>query len=73
MTPCWPQLESGITIGIGYDLRFATADQLQQDWAAHLPADACTKLRTVCGIKVSATLKESVKTIEVPLAAAMAV
>jgi GH24 family phage-related lysozyme (muramidase) len=43
----WPGGESGITIGIGYDLGFATADQFRGDWGDCLPAEHCD---TLCGV-----------------------
>ena len=32
--PIWPKGESGVTIGIGYDLRYATLSLLKRDWGA---------------------------------------
>src|SRR5438067_11642326 len=29
----WPGGESGVTIGIGYDLGFATSEQFKADWS----------------------------------------
>jgi len=43
----WPGGESGITIGIGYDLGFATAEQFRGDWGDCLPAADCD---TLCGV-----------------------
>ena len=37
--PTWPSPESGITIGIGYDLQFSDEDQFRTDWGAFLPSD----------------------------------
>jgi GH24 family phage-related lysozyme (muramidase) len=42
----WPGGASGITIGIGYDLGYVTADEFQQDWADILGPDLNT-LKTV--------------------------
>jgi GH24 family phage-related lysozyme (muramidase) len=46
----WPGGASGITIGIGYDLGYVTADEFQQDWADILGPDLNT-LATVVGLK----------------------
>lgn len=45
----WPGEDSGITLGHGYDLRFATPEKLQADWARFLTADQLTSLCTACG------------------------
>ncbi len=42
--PHWPGEASGITIGVGYDLRFQTATDLQNTWGAQLPAKTLTEL-----------------------------
>jgi GH24 family phage-related lysozyme (muramidase) len=41
--PVWPSAESGVTIGIGYDLRFADSDRLNADWKSQLPPAAITR------------------------------
>ncbi len=46
----WPGGESGITIGIGYDLGFATAAQFKSDWGDFLPAGDCDALTAVIGL-----------------------
>ncbi len=42
--PSWPGGESGITIGIGYDLRFASLAAFQTDWQAGLSAESSAAL-----------------------------
>lgn len=37
----WPGGESGITIGVGYDLRFNKLEDFQKDWGHYLPAATC--------------------------------
>ncbi len=49
--PCWPGGDSGLTIGVGYDLGFASTDQFQQDWAAALSTAKLDRLSTMCGKK----------------------
>ncbi len=48
--PLWPEFESGITIGIGYDIGYVTAEEFDRDWAALYPS-AKGKLQTVIGYK----------------------
>jgi LysM repeat protein/GH24 family phage-related lysozyme (muramidase) len=48
--PSWPQGESGVTIGIGYDLGYVSASQFRADWASRLQDDVIARLSTVCGI-----------------------
>lgn len=50
--PDWPGGISGVTIGIGYDLGYATKDEITSDWSGHLPADQIALLLTkACGLK----------------------
>src|SRR5437870_12325652 len=46
----WPGGESGITIGIGYDLGFATPKQFEDDWSDCLPTGDCDTLKGVLGL-----------------------
>src|SRR3954447_19272331 len=46
----WPGGASGITIGVGYDLGFATAEQFEQDWSQYLSADEINRLKDVLGL-----------------------
>src|SRR5213596_1847117 len=46
----WPGGESGITIGIGYDLGFATPAQFKTDWSDCLSTGDCDTLAGVLGI-----------------------
>jgi peptidoglycan hydrolase-like protein with peptidoglycan-binding domain len=71
--PVWPSAESGITIGIGYDLRFADSDRLDADWSGQLPPDAIARLAEVLGERGSRDLLERVRDVEVPLLAAVSV
>ncbi|CAM2849554.1 hypothetical protein [Janthinobacterium lividum] len=49
--PIWPAGESGVTIGIGYDLGYVTADWLNEDWEARLADGELATLRKVCGLR----------------------
>jgi GH24 family phage-related lysozyme (muramidase) len=46
----WPGESSGITIGIGYDLGFSTAEQFEEDWSPYLGADEIERLKTAIGV-----------------------
>lgn len=52
--PTWPGGASGVTIGIGYDVGYNTAEQLLADWATLIPATTLARLQRVCGIKGNA-------------------
>lgn len=45
----WPGGESGITIGIGYDLGYMTVDQFESDWGDHLTDDQIKRLKAAVG------------------------
>lgn len=45
----WPGEESGITIGVGYDLGTVTESEFRADWGRHLPAAWITRLCAVIG------------------------
>lgn len=47
----WPGGESGITLGIGYDIGFVTPEQLEEDWSQHLGSDQIERLKTAIGLK----------------------
>lgn len=66
-TPIWPRAESGITIGIGYDLRFASLDQFHADWADRVPPTAIAALAEVLGQLGSLARLDHVRDVEVPL------
>lgn len=48
--PTWPGGDSGVTIGIGYDLGYYSAAQIRSDWAS-LPEKDLRLLCTVAGLK----------------------
>jgi GH24 family phage-related lysozyme (muramidase) len=45
----WPGGDSGITLGIGYDLGYVTVDQFESDWAPYLTADQLKRLKEAVG------------------------
>jgi GH24 family phage-related lysozyme (muramidase) len=67
--PSWPGGESGITIGIGYDLGYETINQFVKDWGNTLPVDSIRILKPVVGIKgmkAKEALKGEVLSVKVP-------
>ena len=46
----WPGASSGITLGVGYDLGFVSAEQFAADWERHLTAAQIARLKTVTGL-----------------------
>jgi GH24 family phage-related lysozyme (muramidase) len=71
--PCWPDANSGITIGIGYDCSAVTATQLRADWSLELAADAVAQLCGAAKRVGSKTLVARLDGVVVPLASAMRV
>lgn len=49
-TPTWPGFESGITIGIGYDLGYATETAFKTHWSA-LDEEILERLQKSLGVK----------------------
>ena len=47
----WPGGDSGITIGIGYDLGYVTGDEFESDWKPCLADADCQALSGVIGLK----------------------
>lgn len=71
--PLWPEGDSGITIGIGYDLGYATQAKFRKDWERLLSTTVFNKLKTVVGLKAARAKNAlaSVKNIIIPLEAAL--
>jgi hypothetical protein len=65
--PTWPEGQSGITIGIGYDLGYNTVDVFNQDWHK-LPDGEQQRLSNCCGLTEDAAKERlpSVRDIIVP-------
>jgi hypothetical protein len=68
--PHFPGAESGITIGLGYDLRFQTPETFEADWAQALSAEVLAALRPFLGRKGRAADVAALASIEVPFRAA---
>ena len=71
--PEWPTANSGITIGIGYDLKFADRAKLVADWGDVLSSAVIERLAAVSGTTGSAARRAQVGDIEVPLLIAVRV
>ena len=67
--------ESGVTIGIGYDLGYTSKAQIEADWAPFLEQPARASLAAVQGVKGLAAqqLARGIAHLRIPLAAAEAV
>lgn len=70
--PTWPGGMSGVTVGIGYDLGYVSAQQLALDWAGNLSVADISALSRVCGVQGTEAdrLVSQVSTVSVPLPAA---
>ena len=71
--PIWPGGASGITIGIGYDLRFVDRARLAADWGDRLSAETIEQLGGCLGKLGSADLLGPVRGLEVGLLDAVTV
>lgn len=73
--PTWPGGESGVTIGVGYDLGFTSKSQIDLDWGPYLEKPERAALAAVQGAKGAAAqmLARGLRHIKIPLAAAEAV
>ncbi|MGE0482690.1 MAG: peptidoglycan-binding protein [Gammaproteobacteria bacterium] len=70
--PHYPGAASGITIGVGYDLRFNDADDFHHCWGPLLPAASLAALAEDLGRKGTSTRAKALRTlgVEVPFKAA---
>lgn len=50
-SPVWPGGQSGITIGIGYDLGYNSSTQIRRDWAREIGEMDLEKLVVIAGLK----------------------
>lgn len=71
--PTWPGGQSGVTIGLGYDLGYNTEKQFMADWSPVLNLNFVNALRPVLGIKgdkAKAMIKGEILNVRVPYLAA---
>lgn len=52
--PIWPGGDSGVTIGIGYDLGYASADDMITEWSKYVHPFILNQLKPLCGKKGAA-------------------
>ena len=67
--PSWPGGESGITIGIGYDLGYRNTQQFVKDWGLNLSIEHINILKPVVSLKGSKAkekLKGDILNVKVP-------
>lgn len=72
----WPGVSSGVTVGIGYDVGYATKAQLWDDWAGVIPDAMISKLERAIGVtgQRAKSLASALKSeILIPWEAALAV
>ena len=48
--PEWPGGNSGVTVGIGYDLGMQDREKMTDDWQAHVPAAMLKAMQSCAGI-----------------------
>lgn len=72
--PIWPKGESGVTMGIGYDLRFANYSLLKRDWENLLSQQDLDTLKPVLGKggQAARNALPSVQTVLIPWQSALA-
>ncbi|HVQ13504.1 MAG TPA: peptidoglycan-binding protein [Vicinamibacterales bacterium] len=71
--PVWPTADSGVTIGIGYDLRFTSPEKLGADWGRFVSSDVLGRFGSSLGRRGSDELLGGVRDISIPLPAAISV
>lgn len=67
--PTYPGGDSGVTIGIGYDLGYNTEKQFMADWSPNLNLNFVNALRPLCGLKgekVKGMIKGEVLNVRIP-------
>tara|TARA_B110000495_G_scaffold198185_2_gene209582 strand:- start:2636 stop:3343 length:708 start_codon:yes stop_codon:yes gene_type:complete len=70
--PAYVSKNSGITIGIGYDLRFNSPAQIRKDWPM-LSESTLERLSSVSGKKGTRSMARSLRSISIPYAVALKV
>jgi hypothetical protein len=74
--PSWRRANTGVTIGIGYDLAGVTKTDLYKDWGALLAADALATLESAVGMRGDAARTMADKlgdSVKIPWDAALSV
>ncbi|TPI51708.1 MULTISPECIES: hypothetical protein [unclassified Mesorhizobium] len=70
--PTWPKGQSGVTMGVGYDLGYADGRAIRKDWASYVEKAAVDRLVLASGIigKPAKKLAAEMASIRVPFAVA---
>lgn len=74
--PEWPGVQSGITVGIGYDLGYNTKDDILHDWSPYIEPNIIREMQRYSGIRgqaAQAVLKKARQSITITWDQAMAV
>jgi hypothetical protein len=73
--PTWPGGESGVTIGIGYDLGYNTVSDFRNTWGNYISASDLNLLSKVVGLKGNAAKNKlsSVKQVDIPFETAKSI
>jgi len=64
-SPAYVSENSGITIGIGYDLRFNTRTQIARDWHM-LNSETISRLQAVSGVKGTRAMARALRSVSIP-------
>lgn len=66
--PIWPGGDSGVTIGIGYDVGYVVKEWLLEDWQAFVDEQTIAELQGACGLKGGAAREvlKDCERVEVP-------
>lgn len=64
---------SGLTIGVGYDLGYNTAEDIRRDWQGFIPSEDIEKLASVAGLRGdnAKRMHRSVVSVNIPYEVAM--
>lgn len=68
--PIWPKGFSGVTIGVGYDLKHQTPAGFRADWTGLIAPGQINQLAALVGKQGSLALADEVSDVEVPFKAA---
>jgi GH24 family phage-related lysozyme (muramidase) len=73
--PEWPGEQSGITIGVGYDLGYNSSTDISWDWGEHVSRIDLARLVACAGIKADSArpLLSAVRDIQIPWESALEV
>ena len=67
--PIWPGGDSGVTIGIGYDLGYNDAETILSDWEERIPESGLDDLLAIAGMKGKTAREyiEQLRHVNIPL------